>query len=399
MEIGIVGKPNVGKSTLFASLTLSDVPIANYPFTTIEPNVGIGYIRIDCVCKEFNVKDSPKNSFCIDGNRFIPIKLVDTAGLVPEAWKGRGLGNQFLDSISKTSVLIHVIDLSGSTDIEGRPVSPGTHDPLEDIKFLENELDMWLYSIIRRHWNDIVKLTKMRKLDINQVIYEKLSGVKLSIDHIKNALSSISEKLGVPYNKWGDEELIEFTKHLRRLSKPIVLAGNKIDYDIAWENYNKLKEMGYDIIPISALSELVLRKLANQKIIKYLPGDNDFTIIKEDKLNNKQLRALEKIREKIFEKYGGTGIQQLLNHVVFDLLNYIVVYPVRDPNKLTDAEGNILPDAYLVPKGTTLKDFAYMIHTDLGKNFLFGINIRTKMRLKGDYILNHRDVVSIVSTV
>lgn len=399
MEIGIVGKPNVGKSTLFASLTLSEVPIANYPFTTIEPNVGIGYIRTDCVCKEFNVKDNPKNSFCIDGNRFIPIKLVDTAGLVPGAWKGRGLGNQFLDSISKTSVLIHVIDLSGSTDIEGRPVSPGTHDPLEDIKFLENELDMWLYSIISRHWSDIVKLTKIRKLDVEQVIYEKLSGVKLSIDHIRNALSSISEKLGVPYNEWGNEELIEFTRQLRRLSKPIVLAGNKIDYDIAWENYNKLREMGYDIIPISALSELVLRKLANQKIIKYLSGDNDFTIIQKDRLNSKQLRALERIREKIFDKYGGTGIQQLLNHVVFDLLNYIVVYPVRDPNKLTDMEGNILPDAYFVPKGTTLKEFAYMIHTDLGKNFLFGINIRNKMRLKGDYILNHRDVISIVSAV
>lgn len=399
MEIGIVGKPNVGKSTLFTALTLSEVQIANYPFTTIKPNVGIGYVRINCVCKEFNVLDNPINSYCIDGNRFIPIKIIDTAGLVPDAWKGRGLGNQFLDSISKASLLIHLIDLSGSTDVEGRPVSPGSHDPLIDIKFLENELDMWLFSIIKRHWSEIVKLTTMRKMNIVNVIYEKLSGVKLDTPSIKKALSITSEKLGVEAIKWREDELVVFARELRRLSKPIILAGNKIDYDVAEENLRRLAELRYEIIPVSALSELVLRKLVSRGIIQYLPGDGDFTIIDKSKLNEKQIRALERIKEKIFSKYGGTGVQRLINYAVFNILHYIVVYPVRDPNKLSDGEGNILPDAYLIPKGTTLKDLAYMIHTDLGKNLLFGLDVRSKLRLKGDYILKNQDIISIVSAL
>ncbi len=399
MEIGIVGKPNVGKSTLFSALTMSDVPIANYPFTTIEPNVGVGYIRVECVCKEFNVKDNPRNSYCIDGSRFIPVKIIDTAGLVPDAWRGRGLGNKFLNSISRASALIHVIDLSGSTDEEGRQVSPGTHDPLNDIRFLEREIDMWLYSIINRHWRDVIKLVSMRKLDLANVLADKLSGVKLSQDMVKVALQRVSSEAGDNYLKWGDDELILLAMQLRKLSKPIILAGNKIDYDISSENLSKISKMGYSIVPISAVSELVLRKLASQGIVKYLPGDDDFKVIDPDRLSPKQMKALEKIREKIFQKYGGTGVQNLLHKAVFEILGMIYVYPVRDPNKLSDGKGNVLPDVYLVPKGMKLRDFAYVIHTDLGDNFLYGLDVRTKMRLKADYILKNRDVVSIVSVL
>ena len=77
MIIGLIGKANVGKSTFFNAATELAVPAANYPFTTLEPNVGVAYARVKCVCREFGVQDNPVHSMCIDGNRFIPVKLVD----------------------------------------------------------------------------------------------------------------------------------------------------------------------------------------------------------------------------------------------------------------------------------------------------------------------------------
>ena len=118
IEIGLAGKPNAGKSTFFKSATLIDVAIANYPFTTIEPNVGIAYVRTRCVCRELGI-DCGK---CVDGWRFIPVKLIDVAGLVPGAHEGRGLGNEFLDNLRQAEGVIHVVDASGSTDEEGNEV-------------------------------------------------------------------------------------------------------------------------------------------------------------------------------------------------------------------------------------------------------------------------------------
>ncbi|MEM4201360.1 MAG: GTPase, partial [Nitrososphaerales archaeon] len=114
MLVGIVGKPNTGKSTFFNAATLMNVPMANYPFTTIQPNYGVAYLRKDCVCKRLNVKDNPVNSVCVNGVRLIPVKLVDVAGLVPGASQGRGLGNKFLDDLRQADALIHVVDASGS---------------------------------------------------------------------------------------------------------------------------------------------------------------------------------------------------------------------------------------------------------------------------------------------
>jgi|Deesub1362A_J573_1020465.scaffolds.fasta_scaffold00001_219 hypothetical protein len=397
MEIGIVGKPNVGKSTLFSALTMVDVPIANYPFTTIDSHVGIGHVRISCVCREFGVEDNPKNSICIDGIRFIPVKIIDTAGLVPDAWKGRGLGNRFLNKISMADALIHVIDASGSTDIEGRPVSPGTHDPLDDIAFLRRELVQWVLSIVKKHWDAVYKSVSLLRRDPVEALEEKLSGLKFSRGVISEAYKTVESECGhLP--KWNDECIKRFTELLLDKGKPMVIAANKIDFPYAEENIKRIREAGYDVIPISAVSELVLKKLVSQDIIRYLPGDSSFEIIKRDALDEKRIKALDKINQLIFEKYGGTGVQPLINHVVFDVLDYIVVYPVRDPNRLSDKDGNILPDAYLVPKGTTLKDFAYIIHTDVGKSFLYGLDVRKKLRLKGDYVLKNGDVVSIVSS-
>jgi len=164
MLIGIVGKPNCGKTTFLNAACLTSAKVADYPFTTIEPNLGKAYVRKNCVCKELGVKDTPKNSLCIDGVRLIPIDLLDVAGLVPDAWKGKGLGNKFLDDLRRADALIHVIDASGSTDAEGKPVEPGSWDPLKDVKFLENEIAHWFNNIISRDWPKFARSLKAEKI-------------------------------------------------------------------------------------------------------------------------------------------------------------------------------------------------------------------------------------------
>ena len=119
MEIGVVGKPNVGKSTFFNACSLGNAEVAAYPFTTIKPNRAVAAVRTRCVCRELGVEDNPRNSRCVGGERFVPIEVIDVAGLVPKAHEGRGLGNQFLDELRRASVLIHVVDTAGATDAEG----------------------------------------------------------------------------------------------------------------------------------------------------------------------------------------------------------------------------------------------------------------------------------------
>ncbi|HDJ89301.1 MAG TPA: redox-regulated ATPase YchF [Thermoprotei archaeon] len=394
-QIGIVGKPNTGKSTFFSAATLIEVKIASYPFTTIDSNRGISYVSIPCVCKEMGVKDNPRNSRCINGIRFIPIELIDVAGLVPDAWKGRGLGNRFLDELRQASVLIHVVDASGSTDIEGRKVKPGSHYPGEDILFLEREIDMWIFNILKREWKSISRRFEKDKVNI---LSQKLSGLGVTEIDIENALKDTGLE-SKRFSEWSDDNLMSFVKNVRHLSKPIVIAANKIDVPIAEEYVKRLKEdfKNYVIIPISALAELILRKAAENRLIKYIPGSSDFEILDEKKIDSKQLNILEYIRENVLKKWGSTGVQEVLNKALFDVLGVIAVFPVEDENRLTDHDGNILPDVFLVPKGTTVRELAYKIHTELGEKFIAGIDVRRKRRISADYILTHRAIIKIVA--
>ncbi len=382
MIVGLVGKPNSGKSSFLKAATLAEVGISPVPFTTIKPNVAVGWVSIDCVCKEFGVECNPRKGYCKNGKRFIPIKLVDVAGLVPDAHKGRGLGNQFLDDLRQASVLIHVVDFSGLTDEEGRPAK--NHDPRLDIEFLEKEIDLWFASIIKRAIQKFEKkIAKFSKADLVQVLAEQLSGLEVKKEHIEKAL----EKASI-------SDVENFAKVLRKISKPILIAANKIDLPQAQANFELLKERYEHIVPTSAEAEIALKKAAEKNLIEYLPG-NDFKILNESKLDERQLKALKLIRERVIEKYGSTGIQASLNKAVFELLNYIAVYPVADSNKLCDREGNVLPDVFLVPKGTTLKEFAFKIHTEIGEKFICGIDARTKKRLSADYVLKDKDVIEI----
>ncbi len=151
-------------------------------------------------------------------------------------------------------------------------------------------------------------------------------------------------------------------------------------------------------MPVSAEAELALRRAAEKGLIAYKPGDPDFSLSETARLSLEQKAALEMIRKQVLGPEGATGVQDCINSAFFKLLNMIVVYPVEDPERLTDHSGNVLPDAVLVQKGSTLKDLAMKIHTDLGEHLLYGVNARNNMRLGESHVLNNGDVVSVVSS-
>ncbi|MEM3578605.1 MAG: redox-regulated ATPase YchF [Candidatus Bathyarchaeia archaeon] len=394
--LGIVGKPNVGKSTFFSAATLAPAEIANYPFTTIKPNRGVGYVRTPCVCREFGVKDNPVNSLCFDGVRLTPVEFIDCAGLVPGAWQGRGLGNQFLDEIRKADVLIHIVDASGGTDSEGRICKAGEHDPVEDVKFLEREITMWMANILKRDWPKIARTAESEAKDLLTVLEERLSGLAIRRVHIFEAVRRTGLNADKP-TSWSEEDFLRFIDTLRQIAKPMLIAANKMDMPTAVENLERLKRLNYVVVPCCAEAELALRRAAEKKLIDYMPGDCNFKINSPEKLTESQLKALETIREKVLLKYGSTGVQEAINTAYFKLLNMVVVYPVEDLEHLSDHSGRVLPDAYLVPYGTTARELAYLIHTELGESFIYAVEARERKRVGEDYIIKDRDVLSIVS--
>ena len=397
IKIGLIGKTNTGKTTFFNAATLSYAEISTYPFTTKKPNVGIAHAITLCVHKELGVKDNPRNSACIDGWRLIPIELIDLPGLIKGAWAGKGLGNQFLSVAAQSDALLHIVDASGSIDAAGRISEPGSGDPVADIGDIEEELAMWYLKLLQGNRDKIIRAIRSGDKVID-AIERIVAGIGVRKEHIIKALRDCRLE-GTKFDDLNDEELKQFAWSLRDISKPTLIVANKIDISTADENFKRIRDAYKDmlIVPASAEAELTLRRAESKGLIRYVPGDERFEVIKRDQLNEKQKWALNFIRRDILGEYMRTGVQHAINVAVFKLLRMNTVYPVADPARFADKDGNVLPDVYLLPAGSTVEDLARMIHTELAKGLLYAIDARDGLRLPTDYQLKDRDVISLVS--
>jgi len=393
MQIGLLGKANVGKSTFFSASTETPVPIGNFPFTTIQPNIGVAYVTSDCACSHFDIPHN--NTLCVNKIRFIPIKLIDVAGLVPGAHEGKGLGNQFLDDARQAEILIHVVDIAGTTDIQGQPVPVGTHNPLEDIEFVQNEFDQWFVNILQREWDKISREIDQKRAKLIDGIAKRFTGLGIKDYQVSDVLQKLNLSSKNPKD-WSESDIQTFVKELRQNTKPIIIAANKADLCKDLDIINKITNE--HVIPCSAETELLLRKASRGGLINYSPGDESFSIVENKEILPQQKKALEVVKT-VFSKIKSTGIQKILNFAVFDTLKFIVVFPVEDETKLTNKDGDVLPDAKLVPENSTAKDLAELIHADIAKGFLHAIDCKTKQRIGAEHKLKHGDVIKIVSTL
>lgn len=389
LSLALAGKPNAGKSTFYTAATMADVEVGNYPFTTIDANRGVSYARTACPCLDRNTRCDSDN--CRDGKRYVPVELYDVAGLVPGAHKGRGLGNQFLDKLTDADAILHVVDAAGATNEEGEPVDVGDHDPVDDVTFIQEEMDQWLATIISRNWESIERQSRSPDFDIDDALAELLTGIGATEADVARVLRD----LDYPEDprEWTDEHQTQLAAAIRAETKPQIVVANKADI-APEENIERLEAAAEIVVPATADGELALRRAADAGVIDYDPGDDSFDIVGD--ISDQQREGLEQIGD-VMREYGGTGVQTALDTVVYDVLDHLTAYPVEDDTHWTDAQGRMLPDAHLLPSGSTPVNLAYAVHSDIGDGYIHAVDAREGRRISDDHELSEGDVVKIVS--
>jgi ribosome-binding ATPase YchF (GTP1/OBG family) len=326
----------------------------------------------------------PKNSKCIGGVRLVPVNIVDVPGLVPDAYKGKGLGNKFLDSIREADALIQVVDASGRTDLHGNACdfSP----PLEEVEFLKNEMAMWLAEIMMRKDHKAQHGLKE--------IASSLSGLKISEQMVSHAAQEcgLDVSTGLP----DDEGTRRIARAIIERRMPLAVACNKMDAPGARRNFDAVKaSLGEGAFPTSAAVELALRKAEEKGMIRYAPGATSFEVTGSP--DARQAEALEKMKAFLAQN-SGSGVQQAIDWTVYQKLRGMIVYPVEDEHKCSNHKGEVLPDAFLVPKGTTAVQLARMVHTELAQKFVGAFDVKKRIRVGAEHQLNDGDVIKIAAS-
>ena len=315
---------------------------------------------------------------------------------MPGAHEGKGMGNQFLDDLRQASVLIHVVDMAGTTNERGESIEPGSYDPANDVRFLEEELDFWYAGILQKGWEKFAREVQQTHKNVTKALGKQLSGLGVTEEMIDELLPKIGLEKQV--TDWTQDDLFRIAQELRKITKPMIIASNKIDVPGALDNLNRVKELFPEhlFIPCSAESELALREAAKHGLISYVPGEKEFTLKEGIALNDRQKKALDFIQKNILTPLGTTGVQEVLDKAVFEVLHYIPLFP-GGANKLEDSDGNVIPDCFLMPPGTTALDFAYRLHTDFGEKFIRAIDVKTKRTVGKEHVLKAGDIVEIVA--
>ncbi|KAK5170406.1 uncharacterized protein LTR77_004994 [Saxophila tyrrhenica] len=387
--IALVGKPSSGKSTTLNSLTDTTAKVGNFPFTTIDPNRAVGYLHIPCACSRtilpgntppspsdpppLQTRCKPNYGACQKGTRSVPIELLDVAGLVPGAHQGKGLGNKFLDDLRHADALIHVVDVSGTTDQEGKATRG--YDPSVDIAWLRDEIVRWVFGNLMQKWGGVKRRHTAIKATAVETLQGQFSGYGANSAIIARTLDRLALKQ--PLQDWDDATIQLVVEAFVDEKFPTVIALNKIDHPDADKNISKIakQQPPERLVLCSAISEVFLRRLVKQGFVQYIPG-SEFVDTREDLLDNgdspdqvdlkeldeKLKTRIENLKDMVLFRFGSTGVNQVLSRAS-EVLGLVPVFPVRNIGSFGSGEAGsggdraaVFRDCVLVRKGSTVGD-------------------------------------------